>query len=373
MSKSFDFITGATGFVGSALVLELLARTDRTLVCLVRAEDSFAAYERLQFALHESALAYGCEKLIPKIFSRCIAITGNVLDSSFANDLRQFGRLRDVWHCAASLEFEESRAREIFLNNYEGTRNVLSAAKQLRAERYFQVSTAYVAGQRCGLIPEGAPIPEHGFHNTYEESKAKTELMLMEERELDVYILRPSIVVGHSRTYASTSTTGVYGFMREIYRWQRRFERQKIVMPTLRLFGHEESVFSVIPVDLFARDAVAISQSSTTERIFHLTRRNTRTALESIQMMCEEFGLPRPRIANTNEPLDRMNQMLMSKLTFYKPYLSGYKRFCTKNTDAVTGGTCPPEIDPTPYTQWYREFLAANDVQSVATPRSAVA
>jgi nucleoside-diphosphate-sugar epimerase len=365
MSKSFQFITGATGFVGSALVLELLARTDSTLVCLVRADDSFAAYERLQSALHEAALLYECEQLVPEIFSRCIAITGDLLDPGFVsrlgNELAHFGRARDFWHCAASLEFEESRAREIFLSNFQGTRNVLEIAKRLGAERFLHVSTAYVAGQRCGVIPEAPPLPALGFHNTYEESKATTELMLLDERDMDVYILRPSIVVGHSRTYATTGCTGVYGFMREIYRLQRRFERQNAVMPALRLSGKEESVFSVIPVDLFAREAVDISMSSTRDRIFHVTRRNKTTALENIQIMCEELGLPRPGIAAPGEPLDRVNQMLMSKLSFAKPYMSGYKRFCTKHTDAVTGGAAVEELDSLPYTRWFRDFLVAQD------------
>ncbi len=361
MTKSFDFITGATGFVGSALVLELLARTESTLICLVRAEDSFAAYERLQSALHEAALLYGCDALIPEIFSRCIAIPGNLLDLDFASELAHFGQLRDLWHCAASLEFEEERAGEIFRNNFEGTRNMVALARETQARRFFQVSTAYVAGQRCGPIGEDWPVPQHGFHNTYENSKAATELMLKDEQDLDVFILRPSIVVGHSRTFASASTAGVYGFMREIYRWQRRFERLGTPMPALRLQGDEQSVFSIIPVDLFATDAVSISLSDTPARIFHLTRRNTRTALQSIQLICEQFGLPRPEIAN-EQPLDRMNQMLTHKLAFYKPYLSGYKRFITTNTDAVTGGLHSEEIDAAPYVQWYRDFLVSNDV-----------
>ena len=367
MNKSFHFVTGATGFVGSALVLELLARTDATLLCLVRAEDSFAAFERLQSALHEAALAYGCEKLIPEIFSRCIAIPGNLLDPSFAGELAQFGQLRDVWHCAASLEFEEDRAQEIYRNNFDGTRNMVAFARASKARRFFQISTAYVAGQRCGLIPEEFPNPEHGFHNTYENSKAATELMLMEQRDLDIYILRPSIVIGHSRTYASVSSAGVYGFMREIYRCQRRFERQKLAMPAIRLHGDESSVFSVIPVDLFAADAVSISLSSTEHRVFHLTRRNTRTALESIQLICEQFGLPRPEIAN-GKALDRMNQLLVSKLSFYKPYLSGYKFFSTANTDSVTGGAERDEIDAIPYVRWYRDFLISNDVSGAYAP-----
>ena len=350
-------------------MLELLARTNATLICLVRAEDTFAAYERLQTSLHEAALLYGRERLIPEIFSRCIAIPGNLLDPSFADELSQFGLLRDFWHWAASLEFEEDRADEIFRNNFDGTRNMVDLMRRLSGRRFFQISTAYVAGQRCGEISEEAPFPQYGFHNTYERSKAETELMLMQQHDLDIFILRPSIVVGHSTTFACSSSAGVYGFMREIYRWQRRFDRQSIPMPALQLQGDEHSVFSVIPVDLFAADAVSISLSSTTDRVFHLTRRNTRTALESIQLICEEFGLPRPEIA-IDQPMNRMNQLLLNKLSFYKPYLSGYKFFSTAHTDTVTGGTQREQIDAALYVRWYRDFLISNDVSGAYVPFS---
>jgi nucleoside-diphosphate-sugar epimerase len=366
MSKSFDFITGATGFVGSALVLDLLSRTDRTLVCLVRAEDSLGAYERLQSALHEAALSHGCEKLIPEIFSRCVAVAGDLLDPGFGADTSHLGRVCDFWHCAASLEFDESRKSAIFENNLEGTRNALEVARGLGAERFFHVSTAYVCGKRLGDIPEEAPSLALGFHNPYEESKAQTELMLLDEREMDVWIIRPSIVIGNSHTFASNSTTGVYGFMREIYRAQRSFERQKIKMPALRISGAEDSILAVVPVDVFARDAVSIALSSTTDRIFHVTRRNSITAMQNLQLMCTLLGIPRPELAAPGEPLDRFNQMLVGKLGFYRPYLSGNKEFSTANTEKVTG---PPEarvVDPLPYSRWYRDYLVANDVPGAA-------
>ena len=51
-------MTGATGFVGAALVLELLARTEDTLVCVVRPREGVTVQERLLAALEEAADAY---------------------------------------------------------------------------------------------------------------------------------------------------------------------------------------------------------------------------------------------------------------------------------------------------------------------------
>jgi hypothetical protein len=123
---------------------------------------------------------------------------------------------------------------------------------------------------------------------------------------------------------------------------------------------------AVVPVDVFARDAVSISLSSTSERIFHVTRRNSITAMQNLQLMCRLLGIPRPELAEPGEPLDRMNQMLVSKLGFYRPYLSGNKEFSTVNTESVTGAPETRVIDPLPYSKWYRDYLVANDVPGAA-------
>ena len=54
-------VTGATGFVGAALVLELLARDPAAEVyCLVRGASMAESAARLQAALSTAAHLYGC-------------------------------------------------------------------------------------------------------------------------------------------------------------------------------------------------------------------------------------------------------------------------------------------------------------------------
>ena len=44
-------LTGATGFLGMEVLARLLERTDREVLCLVRAEDTAAAERRLDDVL----------------------------------------------------------------------------------------------------------------------------------------------------------------------------------------------------------------------------------------------------------------------------------------------------------------------------------
>ena len=72
-------VTGATGFVGSALVLKLLQDTNDTITCIVRSKQSQTAQMRLLQKLHYAAELYALPKSIHKeIDTRCNAIEGDL-------------------------------------------------------------------------------------------------------------------------------------------------------------------------------------------------------------------------------------------------------------------------------------------------------
>ena len=64
-------LTGVTGFVGTAVALRILERSDRQIVALVRAADRREAAERVRTALAEVAPA----ALIDEYAARCATAT----------------------------------------------------------------------------------------------------------------------------------------------------------------------------------------------------------------------------------------------------------------------------------------------------------
>src|SRR5437764_3878971 len=95
------FITGATGFVGGALTLELLDRDVERLVCLVRAQTDQEAEERLSASLERAAATYGVENLLTERRARCVALAGDVVQPQCG--LAALPEPVDqVWHCAAN-------------------------------------------------------------------------------------------------------------------------------------------------------------------------------------------------------------------------------------------------------------------------------
>src|SRR5215212_6622156 len=191
-------LTGATGFVGREVLSRFLARGDRDVYALVRADSDTDAAERLP----------GHERLT--------AVAGDIERSGLGLAERTAERLRrevsTVVHCAASVSFELplEESRRV---NVDGTRHMAEFARGCGALRRFTyVSTAYVAGEPGGLFREDELAVGQHFRNPYERSKFEAELALRSEgSDLPLQILRPSIVVGDSSTGRTSSFNVLYG------------------------------------------------------------------------------------------------------------------------------------------------------------------
>ena len=84
----------------------------------------------------------------------------------------------------------------------DGTRGMLELCGQApRLERLIHFSTAFVSGTRTGVVREEELEAGQGFHDVYEESKFLAErLVRRASGALPVTVLRPSLVIGDSRT-----------------------------------------------------------------------------------------------------------------------------------------------------------------------------
>ncbi len=194
-------LTGATGFVG-ALVLDRLLRAGHEVACLVRARDEGEASARLRAVLARIGAAPG---------ARARAVPGDVTMPGLGLGHRGAAlaaELGTVVHAAASVAFDLplAQARAI---NVEGTRELLGlAARAPGLERVVHVSTAYVAGDRAGLVAEDDP--GHGpFRNAYEQSKREAEA-LVRASGLPATVVRPSIVAGERGTGWTASFNVIY-------------------------------------------------------------------------------------------------------------------------------------------------------------------
>jgi len=184
-------LTGATGFVGSVVLAQLLERSDRDVVCVVRGDEPAARLAHVLDAV------LGVED--PEQRARVRAVAGDVERPGVVtrDDAdRVLDGVDTVVHCAAAISFDQPLA-EARSANADGARNVARLAGPDR--RLVHVSTAYVAGDRDGLVREDARAGAERvarFRNTYERTKAEGEASL----PAHAAIVRPSIVVGETTT-----------------------------------------------------------------------------------------------------------------------------------------------------------------------------
>lgn len=358
-------VTGATGFVGGALVLELLRRTEGEIVCLVRASGSAEETRtRLFQSLAHAAVSQDDAEVAAEVPARCVPLIGDVCLPSCGVAAAEQLQIDEVWHAAASLKFKSGDTAEIFEHNVAGTRNVLQLARDLRAQVFNYISTAYVAGTRQGLILEELPATALVANNAYERSKIEAEWLLAETCPMHLRILRPSIVIGHSGTYAATSFTGLYGFVRELHGAKRRIAAALgDSQYPLRIRAEADGPINLVPVDVLAANAVGIATSTSSRCIFHLTTEAPPTVAECATVMFDALGMTRPFLLADTDGFSLIDHAFARATTFYASYLVGGKTFDQQNTAEAAGPlTRQWQFSPAAlrnYVDWYIARLEA--------------
>ena len=323
-------VTGATGLVGSALVLELLLRTDADVACLVRPGRSDAS-SRLVAALSAAARAYGHgEALDADIRHRCVAIAADVDLPLCGVDPDRFpSAAAEFWHCAADQRYEERHWEGLQRTNVLGTRHAVELATAVGCLSFNHFSTAYVAGRRNGTVRE-QPVTDPLHNNRYEESKIAAEWVVLAAEGLQKRILRPGIVIGHSVTRAVVGGhSGMYGIQRQLVQLERMLSMlgdPAVRTRPLRLRADRATPVDLAPVDLVVSDAVSVSQSGHAG-VFHLTHPTGVRLGDGLDLMFDVAGLPRPHYTYSDAGFAAADREFDRKIDFFRSYLTGAKTF----------------------------------------------
>jgi dihydroflavonol-4-reductase len=169
-------LTGATGFVGSAVARVLLAR-GHTLRLLARANS-----DRSNIAGLDAEI-----------------VTGDLTDP--ASLARAAAGCRYVVHVAADYRFWVPNPADMLRANVEGTVAMMRAAQQAGAERIIHCSSVAALGYAADGSPadEATPVDPALLISTYKRSKYQAEqavLALVREERLPAVIVNPAAPVG---------------------------------------------------------------------------------------------------------------------------------------------------------------------------------
>src|SRR5512138_82213 len=240
-----QLVTGYPGFIGKRLVRRLAEEAleePGRLVLLVQPKNARAARDDL------AALgAQRVELVEGDVEQMHLGLSGGEF-KALARDVT------DVWHLAGRTGLRAPRA-EMRRINVEGTRNVLELCQAARRlQRLAHFSTAYVSGDRVGVILEDELSMGQRFHNAYEETKCQAELLVRRaQSSLPATIFRPSIVVGDSRTGEIDRFEGPYALAILLV-------ASPLSVP-LPLPGDAVAPLNVVPVDFVIDAALSISRN----------------------------------------------------------------------------------------------------------------
>jgi dihydroflavonol-4-reductase len=167
-------VTGASGFLGSHVARQLVARGEEVRV-LMRASST-------NRAIGDLSLEY---------------VTGDLRDAHSLE--RALAGVKCVFHVAADYRLWAKKSRDIYDSNVGGTKNLLDAAKRAGVEKFIYTSTvATVAVDRPELPTEATDSRLEEMVGHYKRSKwmAEREALNAAKDGLPVVIAMPTTPVG---------------------------------------------------------------------------------------------------------------------------------------------------------------------------------
>ncbi len=332
------FVTGVTGTLGRALLKAVLTDSDDEVIALIRPRGRQTPGDRVRRLIASAGLA-GTSA------ARLVTVGGDVSSPGLGlsdTDARLVERRADVFFHLAALTSLGAADADCNRVNVEGTREALQFAWRLvrhgMLTRMCVFSTAFVAGSRqtyCSLEDELPEAPAHA--NAYEASRYRAEGLVRDAiaQGLPATIFRPSIVVGDSRTGATTEFNVIYPFLKLIAQGLLR------TIP-----ARPDSTINIVPIDFVVNAALALSRRpDAAGRTYHLVTRNPPT----VQMLLDiahgrEFGAVPPidvvdPVGFDPDRLDPTEQFVYELLAPHLGYVNDDLTFDTRNTEAALTGT----------------------------------
>jgi amino acid adenylation domain-containing protein/thioester reductase-like protein len=299
-------LTGATGFLGSHVLAEILAQTSADIYCIVRAGSDTAAMARIK-------AAFGKFKLPAPDWSRIHAFAGDLaagIPDTYAE------MIDTVYHCAARVNIIDSYD-DLRRDNVVTTQNVLrfcltGARKTLH---YASTLSVFVAtDQNTGTLREDDRLENvTKVYGGYAQTKYASEWLLLQapKAAADILSYRFGLVTANSRTGAMSDHDFLQTFSRGI--------SDTGYVPE----GFDDKIFvDITPVD-FAAQAMVTAALRGTADIYHIA------------------GKKPASLGDLLKPLPKVKKMPVAQL---RQYIAEKPVTADETTAALALCRCVPEI-----------------------------
>lgn len=181
-------VTGATGLIGAHLTAHLLLQ-NKNIVALKRPNSKT---ENIKEILSFYTPEYNT------LFNKIRFVDGDVTDIFSVLDALE--GVKEVYHCAGMVSFEEKKIKELLHVNEFGTANMVNACLEKEVKQFCHVSSVATMPNhdKKPLIDESVfwkSSPENGAY-AISKYNAEREVWRGNEEGLAVCIVNPSVVIG---------------------------------------------------------------------------------------------------------------------------------------------------------------------------------
>ncbi len=188
-------ITGATGLIGSRILLEL-ATLNKKVRALKRSNASLEEVKRLFEREGQKAL-----------WSHIEWVEGDITDVTTLENV--FEGVKEVYHIAGYVSFDDRKSKTLYEVNVKGTANMVNFAIANGVERFLYMSTiAVMDAVHNETINEKSEFLDKKVHSKYACSKFEGEMEVWRgsQEGLDVVIVNPGVVLGSGFWNQSSGT-----------------------------------------------------------------------------------------------------------------------------------------------------------------------
>ena len=271
-------LTGATGILGSQILIELLKNNDiKKIHLLIRDKKHVNAKERFSKMINSDAFS-NFEKIDEKVFIY------NAVEFLKPENYLSTKDKNYFIHSAGfvNLTTDEKQRKSIFNENLEFTKTLFGLFKD-SISKFTYISTAFAIGDIGGTISNDYhKNPDSKYRNAYEESKHLTEKFLLQEtnHNIPIQILRPSVLGGnvYSNPKYYISKYLVYYMLGKFF-----YKNPLITNSSIRISANIKTGLNIIPTDYVAKVISKVFLMDVAQlNVVHNTSTNLSTGIEKI-------------------------------------------------------------------------------------------
>lgn len=194
LGSAHIFLTGATGFVGQAVLERLLVdHPNTTISVLVRGKGSASGEDRLRVLLRKAAFRPWRERVGEEEVQRQVAERVRVIEGGLGAVPPLPSDLDIVIHSASTVSFDPP-IDQAFDTNVGGAVNLYEAIRASGSDPHVvHVSTCYVGGLRKGFAPEARlehSVDWRAEHTAARAARERAELLSREPETLRRFLAR---------------------------------------------------------------------------------------------------------------------------------------------------------------------------------------